>query len=294
MNTHHDVMLAAALEYAAHNWAVFPLRGKVPAIPNPPGHGVLDATTHPGQITEWWHCYRGANIGVRVPRSMVVLDLDPRNGGLESLAALQHRYGPLPDTLTTLSGRGDGGWHRFYRRPPGKLSAVNLGSGIDIKTSTGYVVSAPSIHPDTGKPYTRIDLPVATPPHWLITLLLPRPPVLRRSTHRRTPRINGSASIADAYSATVSWADVLEPHGWFRSDDYHDGDEDGSVWLHPKHTSKCSATVRNGCLFVWSTSTVFTVSEPGNPKGYTKFRAYALLNHNGDLSAAARSLRGTP
>jgi hypothetical protein len=54
----------------------------------------------------------------------------------------------------------------------------------------------------------------------------------------------------------------------------------------------CSATVRNGCLFVWSTSTVFDASEPGNPKGYTKFRAYAQLNHNGDMKAAARYLKG--
>lgn len=291
----NNMMLDAALEYARYHWSVFPLRGKAPAIPNPPGHGMLDATIDTDQIRQWWHCYPGANIGVRVPETMVVIDLDPRNGGLESLAALGAQYGTLPDTLTTLSGRGDGGWHKFYRRPPGKLSAARLGPGIDIKTSTGYVVAAPSIHPDTGNPYIRVDLPVATLPLWLVRLLRPAAPVLRRSSFRRTPpRLNGSASIADAYCAAVGWADVLEPHGWFRSpDDYHDGDEDGSVWLHPKHTSKCSATVRNGCLFVWSTSTVFTVSEPGNPEGYTKFRSYALLNHAGDLSAAARSLRGT-
>lgn len=84
---------------------------------------------------------------------------------------------------------------------------------------------------------------------------------------------------------------MLEPHGW--TCDSGDGDEDNSVWLHPRHTSTCSATVRHGCLFVWSTSTVF-VSKNENGKGYTKFRAYALLNHGGDMSAAARHLRGSP
>jgi hypothetical protein len=45
-------------------------------------------------------------------------------------------------------------------------------------------------------------------------------------------------------------------------------------------------------LFVYSPNTVFDVTEPSYPKGYTTFRAYALLNHDGDLSAAARSLKG--
>jgi putative DNA primase/helicase len=38
-------------------------------------------------------------------------------------------------------------------------------------------------------------------------------------------------------------------------------------------------------LYVFSTSTVFEAE-----KGYTKFSAYTLLNHNGDFSAAAREL----
>jgi hypothetical protein len=155
------VLLDAAFEYAEHHWAVFPLRGKVPAIPNPhpqgsperqnckgecgrPGHGVLDATTVTDQILDWWGGrYAGCNIGCRVPTSMFVLDVDPRHGGLESLAALTATYGPPPDTLTTYSGRGDGGRHLFFRRPPGALSARRLGPGMDIKTSSGYTVQAP-------------------------------------------------------------------------------------------------------------------------------------------------------
>ncbi len=38
-------------------------------------------------------------------------------------------------------------------------------------------------------------------------------------------------------------------------------------------------------LYVFSTSTAFE-----SEKGYTKFSAYALLNHQGDFSAAARAL----
>ena len=164
------MMLAEALDYAAHGMAVFPGRGKIPAIPNPHpqgsrerqkckgqcgnhGHGVLDATTDIAIITAWWTGrYAGANILGRVPVNVFVLDVDPRHRGLESLAALQHRHNPLPSTLTTISGRGDGGTHTFWRRPPGTLTAKHLGEGIDIKSSSGYIVLPPSIHPTTGKP----------------------------------------------------------------------------------------------------------------------------------------------
>lgn len=319
--TPNHILLAAALEYGRCHWPIFPLcrrdergrqvswHGKEPAIPKPhpkgspewrtckgecglPGHGVRDATTDLDQITEWWSGrYRNANIGARVPASMFVLDIDPRHGGLDSLTLLQSFYEPLPDTLCTLSGRGDGGSHLFYRRPPGTLSARRLGPGIDLKTSTGYTVVAPSIHPDTGRRYSWIDHPVAAPPTWLVALLLPEP-APRISPQRPGGRRFQGPSIADAYCAGTTWLDVLGPHGWTCPSG--DGDADGAIWLHPAHTSACSATIRNGCLFVWSTSTAFDVSEPGRPKGYTKFRAYALLNHGGDLTAAAQHLKGHP
>src|SRR6202453_2895160 len=66
-----DTIGAEALAYASNHWAVFPLRGKVPAIPNPhpkgsteretckgecgqQGHGLFDATTDVEQVIVWW------------------------------------------------------------------------------------------------------------------------------------------------------------------------------------------------------------------------------------------------
>jgi hypothetical protein len=283
-------MLAAVTEYAKNNWAVFPLRGKIPAIPKRlGGRGILDATTDTAQITTWWVRYRGANIGVRVPVNVFVIDVDPRAGGLKSLAALEAKHGRLPETLTTISGRGDGGHHLFYRRPAGTLSAARLGDGIDLKTHAGYVVGAPSIHPDTGKPYTRIDHPVAAPPAWLIKLLLPEPPKTVTRPRRVNRRFNGP-SIADQYCAATTWPEILEPHGWTCTSP--DPDADDACWLHPTATSKRSASVQHGHLFVWSPNTPFEITETGNPHGYSKFHAYAQLNYGGDMSAAAKSLKG--
>jgi Bifunctional DNA primase/polymerase, N-terminal len=285
VSTHGDLR-DAAVEYAAHHWPVFPLRGKIPAIAG--GRGVLDATTDIAIVTTWWTGrYAGCNIGGRIPESMIMVDTDPYHGGLDTLAELEARHGRLPETLTDLSGRGDGGAHYFFRRPPGKLIGTRLGPGIDLKTSTGYGVLPPSVHPDTGKPYTRIERPVAAPPGWLIRLLRPEPAPPRKPC--AGVRFFGP-SAADEYSANTSWADILGPHGWRCTD--ADPDSDGARWLHPTATSACSATVRNSCLFVWSTNTVFNTSEPGYPRGYTRFKAYALLNFDGDMSAAAQALRG--
>jgi hypothetical protein len=130
---------------------------------------------------------------------------------------------------------------------------------------------------------------VAAPPDWLITLLHKDIPTCTQGWNA-TPRVwTSGGSIADSFTAGTSWADVLIPHGWRCASG--DPDADGAVWLHPAATSSCSATVKNNCLFVYSTSTVFEVTEPSQPKGYTKFRAYALLEHGGDMKAAARALK---
>jgi hypothetical protein len=287
-----------AIEYAMHGWPVFPLRGKAPAIPKRlGGHGVLDASTDLETIIAWWSgLYAGCNIGGRVPETMFVLDLDPRTGGLESLAALRQRYGALPDTLTTLTGRGDGGWHRFYRRPPGTLSAKLLGAGIDIKTSTGYVVLPPSIHPDTGKPYVRVDGPVAAPPYWLVQLITPQasPQFAHYAQHAQLRGDCPGDSVADAFTDNHTWSEVLTPHRWtYVSGGDGDPNADGAKWSHPKATSAWSATIKHGLLFVYSPNTDFDMTEQGDPHGYTRFRAYAVLEHGGDMSAAARHLAQT-
>ena len=134
--------LEYALAYARAGLAVLPLapRGKLPACE----HGKDDATADPEQIREWWHANPRYNIGIRPAETVVVLDIDPRSGGdLDQL-------GNLPETWTARTGGG--GWHLWFRyrgRCRGKLADAQ---GIDIKTSAGYLVVAPSVHP-SGRRY---------------------------------------------------------------------------------------------------------------------------------------------
>jgi len=109
-------------------------------------------------------------IGARVPEILVVLDIDPRNGG--SYEALTVVLGPLPDTLTTWSGRGDGGCHLYFFRPRGELSSRLLPRGIDLKKS-GYLIVPPSVHAETGQPYRWEHRPIAELPTLARQALLP-------------------------------------------------------------------------------------------------------------------------
>jgi hypothetical protein len=299
----------AAAAYAAAGYQVFPLHGKLPhgncpaCEPRSPAyqphqpagcthelcHGLYAATSDPTRVTRWWARWPQANIGARVPPSLVVLDIDPRHGGAERLAELERGHGPLPPTRVSVTGRGDGGQHRWFLHPGGQLSAARLGAGVDLKTHAGYVLLPPSRHPATGRPYQWAE-PLLDPdplPTWLWRLLTP--PAATPAHHRPLPRASQDPSVAERFNSHVSWAEVLGPHGWTCPD--LDPDADGARWRHPGASNPKSATVRHGLLFVYSAATPFTPTEPGAPHGYTRFRAYAVLAHAGDLSAAARALR---
>jgi hypothetical protein len=167
--------LPAALDLAAAGWEIFPcepvdvpekgIEAKEPATVN--GH--LVATTDRDQIEHWWGERPHYLIGLRVPENMIVLDNDPRNGG--KLSALP----PLPRTLTSWSGRGDGGCHKFFTRPEGKLTSSRLPKGIDLKTHSGYVIAPPSLHPATGQPYRWEHATVALLPYAVVEMLRPKP-----------------------------------------------------------------------------------------------------------------------
>lgn len=167
----------AALDLAKHGWRVLPLAGKLPAIPKSVGgSGVLDATSDRLCVDAWWSSvrYAASNIGARVPDHLVVLDVDPRHGGDSTIAALEAEHGLLPETLEVLSGRGDGGRHLYFRRPPGELTAARL-PGIDLRTSNHYCVVPPSLHPETGEPYRWVRREVRSAPEWLVEVLRPAP-----------------------------------------------------------------------------------------------------------------------
>jgi hypothetical protein len=163
----HDecIVPAAALRYAARGWRVLPLRGKVPLAGSNGCHG---ATTDRGAISDW---PPGVNVGIATGHGFVVLDVDPRHGGIDALEELERRYGELPATAAVESG-GDG-WHYYFAAAG--LGCSKLFPGLDLKGAGGYVVAPPSVHPLTGCAYRWEDKREPVPlPAWLERLLRDR------------------------------------------------------------------------------------------------------------------------
>ncbi len=163
-----------ALAYVARGWPVLPVRprGKEPLAALAP-HGAKDASNDPETIRAWWGAAPTANVGIAVPPGVVVLDIDPRNGGDATLAAFEQQHGPLPSSVECRTGGG--GRHLYFRIPDGVRPRGKLGPGLDVKGVGGYAVAPPSVHPGGGKYAWRVapdTTEVAAAPTWLLELLV--------------------------------------------------------------------------------------------------------------------------
>jgi hypothetical protein len=165
--------LSYALAYIRRGWWVFPLRQRSKQPDThlcPQGH--KDATNSPEQARAWWADRQDLGIGIALAASgLVCVDVDPRNGGMETLDAIELEHGRLDADVLALSG--DGGQHLYYLNELGAHYPGKLGPGIDLK-SHGYMVAPPSVHPITGRRYCWEDSsdPIqgtvpGLPPSWL-------------------------------------------------------------------------------------------------------------------------------
>lgn len=178
--------LRTAIWYAHElDWPLFPLHGiseeggctcslgrvcshpgKHPSVRN----WQRAATTSEKQVEKWANRFPLANPGIPTGRRthILVLDIDPRNGG--SVAALESEFGALPETPAVATG-GDGE-HRFFRLPDGATigNKTAIRPGVDIKGDGGLVVVPPARHV-SGKDYAwklePFAVPFAEPPDWL-------------------------------------------------------------------------------------------------------------------------------
>ncbi len=206
-------MIDAALRYAARGWRVFPVwpirdgrcgcgkecgrdAGKHPMTV----HGVKEATTDEAEIREAWAKVPDANIGIATGQGLLVVDVDPRNGG--SLKTLLS-YGDLHSCLQKTGG---GGIHVLLKVPPELKWPSKLEQGIDLKSDGGYIVAAPSLH-ISGTAYEWIEgrEGVEAAPQWLLARALPAIDV----------QINTSAGKTSPATLSVLHhaADWLKKHG---------------------------------------------------------------------------------
>ena len=124
--------------------------GKHPMLSDWTARATQDATL----VSEFWTATPDAGIGVVCGRGsgIVVLDIDPRNGGDETLAAFIREFGDLPETPEVFTGGG--GRHFYFRYPEGTGSCRTrvLGPGLELRGDDALVVAPPTVHM-SGKRY---------------------------------------------------------------------------------------------------------------------------------------------
>lgn len=308
---------AAAAHLYKNGWhpIVLPAGAKSPPPDGCTG-AAPDAT--PEQINEWITTRPTANVGLRLPTTVIGIDVDNYDGkgGADTLAALIGQHGPLPPTWSTTS-RGPGESRIYYYRvPSGLIFPGKFGPGIEvIQHHHRYAVAPPSQHPD-GPTYEwwnpagqvaaeapHVDLIAALPTAWYAmrlqaaeavtansTPLPPTIPQLLGATNGHATDDSIAAHIADMYQ----WHDVLQRDGWQLA---RAGGKDTS-WTRPGKHLGISATLHEpgGPLVVWSTSVpalqhAWAVIRDGTGWAFSMFGYIAATRYGGDRSECARDYR---
>jgi Bifunctional DNA primase/polymerase, N-terminal len=178
---HNQKTLAAALAYAAHGWAVFPVPPGTKRSYKSAEHSdgrAWGMTRNAEEIRRDFTLWPDAGIGIPTGavNGIIVVETDTVEGhgidGSNSLAQLETKHGALPQTLQAISPSGS--VHRYFKHTGDgikiKSSASEIGRGIDIRGDGGMVIVPPPVRPGVGV-YRWINRnPIAEPPGWLVEL----------------------------------------------------------------------------------------------------------------------------
>ena len=191
---------------------------------------------------------------------------------------------------------------KLARRPKNPDEMEHPGDKVKVLIETrgegGFAIIAPThgdVHP-SGRPYKLLRGSYATiatiTPEEREALFelartldsMPRREQRAAETLAQRPNPDDGERPGDWFNRTTTWAQVLEPHGWTWLFE-HNGE---AYWRRPGKSDGQSATTNyagNDTLKVFSSSTPFDTETT-----YTRFAAYAVLEHNGDYTAAAKAL----
>jgi hypothetical protein len=160
--------------------------------------------------------YKKCNWGVNCGRSkLIVIDIDIKDGkdGYKTLAALEKKYGKLPETFTVRTPTG--GYHLYFWGICSS-STEKLGEGLDVKSVGGFVVAPGSCTAKGAKTVDgdyviEKDIQIAAIPDWFVDLANVR---IQKDPLRNTPVIDldQENNIASASSYLLNDAPIAIAH----------------------------------------------------------------------------------
>lgn len=306
-----------ALRYVDAGISVIPIRrdgSKVPAL----GTWAEFQKRFPSQpeIERWWNVPNPPGIAAvcgRISGGLMLLDFD--SGARETWGAfsaiLAAEFPGLPHLLTLVeTPRQPAGLHAWFRVPLSaegrncKLAMGYSGGGkptvkIETRGEGGYglLPGSPGACHREGRTYeflggsTFDNLIYLTEPEFEALFRCARS--LGESPtvdHPPTLSLAGGRPGEEFDRAGPPWEDILGPHGWWK---VREANGIG-YWLRPGKEGKGWSATTAACHGADGAELFRVFSSNAPPfedgKSYGKFRAYAILNHGGDLSRAAADL----
>jgi len=231
--------------------------------------------------------------------NITVIDIDLEAPGV---------FGTDPDTFpkTYTVKTPSGGVQKYYTYDARVGQSQNNFSKypkVDIRSEGGYVMAPPS-EAEYDKTYQGKNHHIKGTYEVIegdILDLSPFPyelfeeatePPLEAPTMPYKPR---SDRPGDDFEASVSWDDILTPHGFKKG--YTDR-KGVTHWTRPGKQGKATSATTMVCtdgrerMFVFSTNAPpFAPYEKTQHNSYNKLKAYSTLNHGGDFTATIRALR---
>ena len=227
--------LYAAWSLSEEGWQLYPVYAvddegtcacsKGPACPDPgkhptTPHGFNDASSDPERIAEMFARWPGDNVGHKTGRASgtVIIDVNPRKGGMETLRGLQAEHEYLPPIR--LHATGGGGFHYVLGYPEGvkELPSRTIGPGVEVKADGAGVVLPPSKHASGGRYEVLIDVPLAPLPWWVAELarelrVLPGGAEQPTESHFKLPE-HIYETAAPRNRTLFDYGCSLRAHGW--------------------------------------------------------------------------------